>query len=510
MEEIDKHKSDFYKYRKAVFVIIAISFIIRAFFAYSFELGNDEVYYWLLAANPTLNYFDHPPMFAYFINLFSFGLAYDSEFFIRLSSLIIFSINTWIIFRIGKELLNARMGFIAVLLYQSSIYSFVITGIMIIPDTPLGLFWLLAMRSFLIALRSKHIAKREQRHMILAGIFIGLAIISKYQSVIFLAGAGVFIIISKREWLKKPQLYIAFLLSLLIILPILWTNFNSANSNISFQTDRVQVFGALTPIYFMREFIGQLVFNNPINVVIALVAIFSFRKKKFLKAHDFQILMWFGIPGILTFLFFSAFSATLPHWSAPAYFALMFISAAYLTQISHRRVPLAISFAIGLLLIILTAAYAQINYGLLYHNKEKDITNLGVNDLSLDLYGWNQIAEGFLEKSVAKHAETRTIIARKWYNAAHIDYYIAQPNQMKLIALSNISDNHEYTRINQLRGEIKKGENAWFISVSRNYQDPFVHFSYDFEKIEACDTIPVLRNNKVVEYAFVFYLQNHL
>ena len=78
-----------------------------------------------------------------------------------------------------------------------------------------------------------------------------------------------------------------------------------------------------------------------------------------------------------------------------------------------------------------------------------------------------------------------------------------------MIAIGDANDIHEYLRINAIRGGISSGENAWFIAVSRNYIDPYQYMSDSFESIQAMDTLAVYRNNKVVEYAFVFYLKNY-
>ena len=90
-----------------------------------------------------------------------------------------------------------------------------------------------------------------------------------------------------------------------------------------------------------------------------------------------------------------------------------------------------------------------------------------------------------------------------------MDYYLAKPNSLKLIALGSPDDIHEYLRINKLRGGISIGENVWFISPSRDFQDPFLNFSDKFESIEAMDTIPIIRNNRRVEYAFIYYLRGY-
>jgi len=281
------------------------------------------------------------------------------------------------------------------------------------------------------------------------------------------------------------------------------------SSNVSFQTDRVSLYGEFEPLYFMSEVFGQLVYNNPINVVLAFVAIFSFRKQKFLKSQDWKLLLWFSLPVLLVFLFFALFRATLPHWSAPGYYALMLIAAAYLSERSKKALPSINKIAIGIVSIALTIAYIQINHGLLIDNNSSKKITLGQDDVTLDLYGWSQISSKFMQQSFPKHPETKTIVARKWFNAAHLDYYLARNNHLKLIALSDATDIHEYLRINEIRGGIQQNENAWYISTSRSFQDPNDYFSNTFNRIQAVDTLAIYRNKKVVEYAFVYYLEGY-
>jgi hypothetical protein len=512
MSPEENNSCDYFNYRRALLWVLLISLAVRAFLAASFQLGNDEVYYWLLAANPAPTYFDHPPVFAWFINIFSAGLFFDSELFVRLSSVVVFTFNTWLVFRIGTFLKNERSGFVAALLYQSSIYTFVITGIMILPDTPLSLFWLLSLYFFLRALRNPHPGSKEHKYMLWAGLVTGLAIISKYHALLLWTGAGGFILFHRRVWFRKPQLYIAGLISALIIAPVLL----AGNENVSFQTDRVALFGELKPLFLMREFFGQLVYNNPINVLLAFVALFSFRKRNFLHGQDYLFLLWFGLPALIIFLFFSFFSATLPHWSAPGYYAMMFLAAVCIADKKPKTVPIPNRVAMGLVAIGLLLAYGQINYGFLDdHDRPAGVEELGKDDVTLDLFGWDQIGAGFVQKSLPKHPEAKTIIAHKWYNAAHLDYYLLRPlnkkagsNSMKLIALGSPLDIHEYLRINKERGGIKKGDNAWYLAISRSFYDPRKLYQKDFRRISPVDTLQVLRAGNTVEYVVVFYLED--
>ena len=89
--------------------LLAISALVRGILAAWMEFGNDEVYYWTYALYPDWSHFDHAPMVGWVIQLFSLNLLFDSEFFIRLASVVFMTADTYIIYRIGKDLNMQRI-----------------------------------------------------------------------------------------------------------------------------------------------------------------------------------------------------------------------------------------------------------------------------------------------------------------------------------------------------------------------------------------------------------------
>ena len=87
---------------RAILVLLLCSFILRAFVAGFIELGNDEVYYWTYAKFPDWSHFDHPPMVGWVIQLFTLNLRFDHEFFLRLGAVVFGTLNTGLIFLIGR------------------------------------------------------------------------------------------------------------------------------------------------------------------------------------------------------------------------------------------------------------------------------------------------------------------------------------------------------------------------------------------------------------------------
>ena len=107
--------------RRTMGILVLLSVLIRGFLAAFLEFGNDEVYYWTYALYPDISHFDHPPMVGYLIQLTSLNLLFESEFFIRLGSVLLGGLNTWLIYIIGKKLRDELTGLYAALLYTASI-----------------------------------------------------------------------------------------------------------------------------------------------------------------------------------------------------------------------------------------------------------------------------------------------------------------------------------------------------------------------------------------------------
>ncbi len=501
-------------------LVIFLSVIIRGFFAWTLELGNDEVYYWTYALFPDLSHFDHPPMVGFVIQAFSWDLHFNSEFFIRLGSVVLGGFNTWIIYQIGKKVDNKLTGFFAALLYNASVYCFVIAGIFILPDTPQLFFWLISLYLLLISLPDKELSKKSRYILFFTGIIIGLAMLSKYTSVFLWFGAGLYIILFNRRWLKTTELYLSILLSLLVFVPVLLWNIENKFISFTFQSERVSFFGSgISPYYFFTELFGQILYNNPVNFVIIILSLLALSKKKFsIDKQYLRILLLSSFPLIILFLFFAIFRRTLPHWTGPAYIGLIIIAAAWLSDKSLRKkkidiLPKPIMISIVVLMFFLVVGLFQIKLGIFTKSKEENPRELGKNDITLDIFGWRQFAYKF-SQSIDRDFYNRNmpadaaIISHRWFPAAHLDYYLAIPKDYKLIAVGSLERIHKYAWINRKRPGLNPGSDAYFITSSRDFQEPAPLYSQYFETIEKPEIIRIYKRKKLVENFFVFRMRN--
>ena len=510
---------------KLLIGLLVVSAIIRGFLAAWMEFGNDEVYYWTYALYPDWSHFDHPPMVGWVIQLFSLNLLLDSEFFIRLASVVFMTANTYIIFRIGKDLKDAQTGLYAALLYTASVYAFVITGIFIMPDTPLMLFWLLAvwmaMKYFKVKVPEpvegptdfETVLRQAQqpRFLIFFGLFSGLAMLSKYSGVFLWVGMGLYILIFNRKQLKNPYLYLSLLISAACCIPILYWNLQ--NDFVSFSFHGARVGGnKLNFSTFGTEIAGEFFYNNPVNFILAIIAVIAvFKKQLNLEKSIQRLILCIALPMIALFWVFSLTRPTLPHWNSPAYILLILLSAVYLRdkQPNKQSLPKSIISALSVLLITLVVGVAEIKTGFIPLDKHTDPEQIGRDDFTIDMYGWRQLGEKFADFRAQKIAEgvmneEDGIVANQWFPLANLDYYVARPLGLRVMGLGWPEFLHKYLWINDKRGGFHLGENYWFLSDSRYPKDPKTTYQWYFKEIELVGVIEIDRCGKPAKNFFVY------
>lgn len=503
------------KIPKYITYLLIISAIIRGFLAAFIEFGNDEVYYWTYALYPDWSHFDHPGMVGWLMQLFSLNLLFDSEFALRLSSVIFMTIDTYIIYKLGCEIKNRLAGFYAALLYTASIYSFVITGIFIMPDTPLSIFLLLSIYCFVKYFKDE---KQPSKYLVLAGLFAGLALLSKYSAVFIWVGAGLYILIFDRKHLKNKYLYLSILISVVCMLPVLIWNMQNDFISFTFHGDRVGLFGKLEPMDFVTEIVGELAYNNPVNYVLIIIAMVAiFKGNKYLAEMPRRFLLCFGLPFVALFWLFSLTRPILPHWSAPAFSLMLLFPAAYLSEKQSVKdgktmVPKSIVASMCVMIVVLVFGVVEIKTGVVplrFTEKSCSLQRWNEGDFTTTMYGWRKIKPEFekirqdkVNQGLMK--ETDGMVNLFWYPLANLDYYVANPLGISMFGIGDMHSLHKYSWINKCRGGLQKGSDYWFLTESSDYYEPKRYLVDSFEEIIPCDTIVVDRCGTPAKYVFVY------
>jgi hypothetical protein len=499
-------------YRRWLTFLIAGGFIFRCIIASSVELGNDEVYYWTYSQYLQANYFEHPPMVAFLVRLFTFNLTLEQfEIFVRLGSIICCAFATFFMYKTAALVHSEKAGFIAALLYNTSLYGSIITGVFVLPDSPQMLFWTASL--YLLA-RIYMSNNASYRLWILFGIASGLATLSKLHGMFLWSGVILFAIINRRIWLRSTHIYISLLTFSIFLLPVIWWNIKYDFITYRFHSARLK--GSLHEFQIdnlLREISGQVFYNNPFNFVITVIALVALFRKWNREYNTFlQLLVYISLPMILVLIFISIFNATRPHWSGPAYVTLIVLAAAGYAVKQKPNIPSPVKWSLGFYLFIVIAGITIINFYPGTSGNKSRMNTLGEGDFTLNMYGWKQARPHMdsLIQDDSKHglmSKDALFVSNKWFPAAHIDYYFARPEGKYVIGIGSLFDLHHYAWLNTHRLKNRKLDDAYCVVPSNYYLDVRSFYAGRFNSIDSATTIPVYRNGKICKYYFVYRMR---
>lgn len=498
-------------YQKKLFWLVGITILIKILLSSFLELGNDEVYYYTYALQSDWNHFDHPPMVGWMIKLSSLNLHWLSALSMRLGAIICAAFATFVIFETGKILKNEKAGFIAAVLYTVSIYTSIIAGLFIMPDSPQLLFFTLSIYSMVKWVSKPHIFKLMD--WILLGLFIGLATLSKVHGLYLWAGLGAFILFHQAKSLKERNLYIAIIITLICIIPIIYWNINNDFITYKFHSKRVTHTG-ISLDSFIQQVLGEFIYQNPLVYIASFIALLNIKKVKLVANHGkaIQLLLWLSLPLIFTFWTVSLFNPTLPHWTGPGFIALFLIAGVYWASYSSKEIPVLIQWAAGLLgglilgfLILVYIAPSQLG--------SSKIENLGEYNPINDVTGWQYFSSEFQKIVEADQKEgvmskNAPIVIHKWFPGGHILFYTATPMNLKVIAIGNLEDVHKFAWLNQMQKGLALGEDAYCIVPSNLPAAPAALYGAYFEKVLTPDTIPIITRGVQLRNFYVYRLKN--
>ena len=504
-------RNNFPSYSKKLGLLILITMGIKLIVAGLLELGNDEVYYWTYALQLDWNHFDHPPMIGWMIRLTTINLHWVSEISLRLGSIIAASIATWFLFLTAKLIASEKAGWYAALIYQASIYTGVIAGLFILPDSPQMPIWTAALYCMAVLLFQPEMEKKTAI-WILLGALIGLAALCKVHGLYLWVGFGLSMLIFRIKWLLNYRFYLAVFITLLFLIPIVYWNIQYDFITYKFHSERV-THTHLQWDMLAREIAGEFAYQNPIVFLLLITSLIAFIRKRFSfsKKNIATWLLCMSLPMILLFWVIALFNPTLPHWTGPAYIPLYLLAAVYLEQKQIRATPKVLKIAISFLFILLILAtaivrFSPINFG----SQQKE--NYGEYCPTLDLSGWKDFSIAYT-RLVANDREHHTmndnsfLIVPKWFPGGHLEFYTAPMAMQTLIAIGPLQDIHKFAWLNRDRKKLQIGDDAYTIVPSNLPIDVEKQYGAYFTRILAPELIIQIRNRGMVRYFKVYRLK---
>ena len=214
---------------------------------------------------------------------------------------------------------------------------------------------------------------------------------------------------------------------------------------------------------------------------------------------------------ISVFIVISFLGDTLPHWSGPAYVALIPLAAVYLSEKKASQIlPKQIKWALVFIIILLPVSLLIENYypGTMGTKSSKE---LGSKDVSLDMYGWKEGGKLFGEMYLSEQKEGvmpkgTPVVCYNWFPAAHEDYYFCRPLHINLIGLGPSFNLHHYLWLNTYNLSKVNLANAYCIVPSNEYHDAKDVYKGYYSEIDSITTINTFRNSKICRTFTIYRL----
>ena len=204
----------------AVAALIVALTALRVIYASLIDLRTDEAYYWTWSKENVLSFLDHPPMIAWFIR-FGTAIFGDTNFGVRFAGIFAMLVTQLLLADIVRRVTHdVRAVVLAVLMPEAALYYGLLMA-KVSPDVALIPF-AVAMVWALIRLNESG----DARWWLAAGVFAGLALLSKFTAVMLIPAVLAFMLVPdwRRRWLCSPYPWLAALIAVVLFLPVLTWN----------------------------------------------------------------------------------------------------------------------------------------------------------------------------------------------------------------------------------------------------------------------------------------------
>jgi 4-amino-4-deoxy-L-arabinose transferase-like glycosyltransferase len=235
----------------AVAALIAVLTALRLVYASTIDLRTDEAYYWTWSKESVLSFLDHPPMIAWFIRCGT-AIFGDTNLGVRFAGIVAMLVTQLLLADIVRRVTHDfRSVVIAVLMPEAALYYGLLMA-KVSPDVALIPF-AVAMVWTLIRLHESG----DGRWWLAAGVFAGLALLSKFTAVMLLPAVAAFMLVPgwRRRWLSSPYPWAAVVIAVVLFLPVLIWNSQHDWASFKFQFVRATAAHDIS-LRTVGEFIG--------------------------------------------------------------------------------------------------------------------------------------------------------------------------------------------------------------------------------------------------------------
>lgn len=401
--------------KNPAFWVVLVALAVRLLFAGFTGLGIDESYMVAASHQFAASYFDHP-LASWWLELTSRAIfGSDSPIIVRLPFIILSALSSWLVYSLTNRLYGCQAAFWAVVSYSISPVFSLAFGSWVLPDGPLDAALLAAAYAMTRALGIGGNGRPQPGWWALAGLFAGLALLSKYSTALVLAGAVLFILTdpASRPVLRRWWPWAAGVLAVAMFTPVIAWNATHGWQSFDYQSGRA-VGLRLKPLAPFVIWGGEALFVLPwLWLPMICLGIGALRRGA-ADRRSWLLTMLAVIPVVL-FSVIGIWSSTriLYHWATPGYLLLLPLLGDWASRFKPWLRDTVALVSAALLTAAAGLIAAETSLALL---PSLDLMFAPGKSPLLQIIDWNSLRPQIAERDVS------AVAALRWYDAGKIGY----------------------------------------------------------------------------------------
>jgi 4-amino-4-deoxy-L-arabinose transferase-like glycosyltransferase len=280
------------------------------------------------------------------------AIAGDSPLGIRLLAPVVAALGSIVLVRAADRLFRVERPGLAAAALLNATLAFGVGAVTMTPDTPLLLFWTLAMAALMAVAAHRH-------GWLTAGAAAGAALVSKYTAVLFGASVFVWLLTGRglRAWLLRWQPWAAGGIASGLFLPVLWWNATHGWVSFAKQGGRVGNFDPGRALRFLGELGGgQIGLATPGVALLMVVGIAASVRRD--RAPARSLLAALTIVPAIVFVEHATGDRVQANWPAVIYPAAA-VAAGLLGGVWARLRPPSVVLGLAITLLVYLQGVAQ-------------------------------------------------------------------------------------------------------------------------------------------------------
>ena len=447
-----------------LWALLGLGFSLHLIFGFLLTLSVDEAHYALYADKLALSYFDHPPLVGWLqwplvalgvpdgvLRLIPQALWLAACLLARnIAQQLPELVPTWPSDPQSKEV--AGLWAVALVLLAPLLH---VLGVGLLPDTLLMVLSLLLMQVALKLSATPHTAHTTEVRLRLwlgAGVLLGLAGLSKYTAVLPAAALVLTLCCAQGLlWLRTPGPWLALVIACSLVSPVFY--WNATHEWVSFMYQLKHGSGGQWQARRLLGFIGlQLVAYGPLLFLGGYLVLRQLAVSR--NRQAFGLLSFFLLPLLVTAALAGG-GGSLPHWTGPAWLALIPFAAnalaVYWRSGKHQWI---IAFVRTQAVICLLAFIALFFVGLPGISQQHA---WGKKNPLSDMWGWD--LAGARARDLAHNLKIQSISVKNWTLASRMAWY-ARP--LDVVVLDS-----RFDQFDLWFGQIPTGGDSIFVNWSQ-------------------------------------------